>query len=191
MMKWERAGLHYLTTCLRLRGMLAGCLLSLSPLPAPPVTTDINIITIRGTQGLTCLHLLTPRRHYSTLQYNLQCLVSICIYIAQYTGDQISSWNIVNQWYLLFPNVESWIKYWDISLFEVCQRESLSVSVCQPVCVCCVCVTHVFSHCTLYTVQLDFTTTFEHIKICCFPIIWLMYHVYMAQVSHIHINNYF
>ena len=42
--------------------------LSLSPLPAPPVTTDINIITIRGTRGLTCLHLLTPRRHYSTVQ---------------------------------------------------------------------------------------------------------------------------
>ena len=58
MMKLVRPGLLYLTTCLRLRGMLAG--LSLLPsLPAPPVPTNINIITIRGTHAAayTSLHL--------------------------------------------------------------------------------------------------------------------------------------
>ena len=58
MMKLVRPGLLYLTTCLRLRGMLAGLSLP-PPLPAPPVPTNINIITIGGTHAAayTSLHL--------------------------------------------------------------------------------------------------------------------------------------
>ena len=60
MMKLVRAGLLYLTTCLRLRGMLAGL-----SLPAPAVTTATNIITIRGTHAYTSLH------HTGTTMFNL------------------------------------------------------------------------------------------------------------------------
>ena len=89
MMKLERAGLHYLTTCLRLRGMLAGCL-SLSPTcTCSHHRHQYNNNTSRERERDTCLltqAYLTPALQCLAFSLNMR---GLCLCVSRLCGHSI------------------------------------------------------------------------------------------------------